>query len=169
MRWRASATKEVLGRQRDVDAAIVKAVRDNTLLIEQAARSRHELVMTAYDDTRQERSQKLSDLRVSGLKSQEAQVRTQVEVEETLGSNVAQIVASSRDKHLAAMGTEKASMSSLWDQWSGRDAKMRKEELAVSIDWGEGECEVPQPARGDMGRAARPPRESMQGDAARAS
>ena len=28
-------------------------------------------------------------------------------------------------------------MSSLWDQWSGRDAKMRKEGLAVSIDWGE--------------------------------
>ena len=131
----ARANEGMLTRQREVDAAIVGASTQHTVLVLGAGRLRHDAVLKAYDDRQAKRHVALAEVRVGSVRAQEAQLRSQVESEEELGAHVAQVVAAARTKHDAAVEVEKASMEELWAGWHARDATMSGEVAERALGW----------------------------------
>lgn len=132
----ATASNErVLKRQHELASHLSKASVDFTVLVESAARERHDQLLRWYDFERGGSAAAVAEMRATGLRSQEAECRAQINGEEELASQVAAAKQSAREAHEAAMGEEKEALDALRSEWRGVDEATRRDTLSRALEW----------------------------------
>ena len=130
-----SSGERVLKKQTDLSMRLHKASVEHTVFLEQMGRERHDTLLKAYEAQRAKHATALSTAHEAGLRAQEAECRAQLEAEESLASQVAQVKTRAREDHEKAEGEERKALESLWAEWGQADAKTRKATLERALEW----------------------------------